>query len=119
MSARYIAGRAAEYEARDILHQAGYDVIRAAGSHGLFDLIAWKNRVDILIIQVKRTRSPVPASTYHREIASIAEAVSAERVPGDAYLWVKTTKGWIRYLITGGGSMPIVWEDGHGVVSSS
>lgn len=119
MSARYIAGRAAEYEARDILQKAGYDVMRAAGSHGIFDLIAWKGRKDILLIQVKRTRSQVPASTYHQEIAKIAEAVGGDLLPGSAHLWVKTTRGWIRYLITSGGSVPVRWEDGRGVVSSS
>ena len=119
MSARYIAGRAAEYEARTILQNAGYDVMRAAGSHGLFDLIAWKNRVDILLIQVKRTRSPVSASAYHGEITRIAEAVSNDLLCGDAHLWILSTKGWIRYLITSGGAVPVTWEDGHGVLSSS
>lgn len=119
MSARYIAGRAAEYEARDILQIAGYDVIRAARSHGLFDLIAWKNRTDILIIKVKRTRSEVPASIYHADITSMAKEVEDDRLPGDAQLWVKSTKGWARYLITSGGAVPVTWKDGHGVLSNS
>ena len=37
----YIKGRGGEYEVRDILLAAGYPlVVRSAGSHGLFDLVA-------------------------------------------------------------------------------
>lgn len=38
--ANYTKGRRFEYEIADILKREGYDVIRAAGSHGPFDLVA-------------------------------------------------------------------------------
>jgi Holliday junction resolvase len=40
MNKNYRRGREAEYRAKRLLEAAGYTVIRAAGSHGMFDLVA-------------------------------------------------------------------------------
>ena len=40
MNKRYIAGRAAEYRAKKELEKEGWVVLRASGSHGVFDLAA-------------------------------------------------------------------------------
>ncbi|MEM5828279.1 MAG: hypothetical protein QW197_02115 [Candidatus Aenigmatarchaeota archaeon] len=52
----YKIGRYYEYRVKKLLENAGYIVVRSAGSHGLFDLVAihpiTKN---ILFIQVKKT----------------------------------------------------------------
>jgi Holliday junction resolvase len=45
-------GTRREHAARRILELAGYTVIRAAGSHGLFDLVAVGPR-DCRLVQVK------------------------------------------------------------------
>lgn len=53
----YIKGRRYEYEVKKILTRLGYIVLRSAGSHGLFDLIAihpiTKN---VIFIQVKKEK---------------------------------------------------------------
>lgn len=41
-----------EYQARKLLEKTDFDVVRAGGSIGIFDLIAW-NRKQIRFIQVK------------------------------------------------------------------
>jgi Holliday junction resolvase len=49
----YQRGYAAELRAKRILERGGWVVCRAAGSHGLIDIVAW--RADgILLVQVKR-----------------------------------------------------------------
>jgi len=55
--ARYHIGARAEYKLKHELEKHGWHVIRAAGSHGKWDLVAVRKvggRVDIALIQVKR-----------------------------------------------------------------
>ena len=54
-------GRKRELRARKMLSEVGYMVIRAAGSHGLFDLVAISGTGGIRLIQVKSNRKPPPA----------------------------------------------------------
>jgi hypothetical protein len=51
-NSNYRKGRRMEYAAKKILEAGGYTVIRAAGSHGPFDLVAvdWSG---VILIQVK------------------------------------------------------------------
>jgi hypothetical protein len=51
-NAKYRAGRDLEYAAAKDLEANGYLIIRAAGSHGLADLIAFKPG-EVLIVQCK------------------------------------------------------------------
>ncbi len=53
-------GARAERRARKLLEAAGFTVIRAGASLGLFDLVAF-NRVLLLVVQVKVNRGPSPA----------------------------------------------------------
>lgn len=55
----YISGRRWEYKVKDQWEKDGYVVIRASGSHGDFDLVAFNpHLVDMpYFIQCKRTRS--------------------------------------------------------------
>lgn len=48
----YEAGRRLEYEVRDRFRELGYHVLRTAGSHGFYDLVAIKEE-QILLIQCK------------------------------------------------------------------
>lgn len=50
----YRAGRDFEYKRRKHWQREGYEVIRAAGSHGCFDLIAFRTDAPVLGIQCKR-----------------------------------------------------------------
>jgi Holliday junction resolvase len=57
----YRKGARAEYKLKSELERAGWTVVRSAGSHGYWDLVAFKFRrghVDILLIQVK-AQSPL------------------------------------------------------------
>ena len=39
-----IKGRRAEHRARQLLEQSGYHVLRAAGSKGVVDFVAWNSK---------------------------------------------------------------------------
>lgn len=52
----YIAGRSFEYKTKRLLEEGGYLVIRAAGSHGPYDLMAIHPGEPVRCIQVKRVQ---------------------------------------------------------------
>ena len=73
--ARYYTGARAEYKLKHELEKKGWHVIRAAGSHGKWDLVAVrkrKGRLDILLIQVKRKRPPEkPIVSFYRNCSAV------------------------------------------------
>jgi Holliday junction resolvase len=76
---RYRLGAAAERRVRDFLERHGFEVVRAAGSKGKWDLVAWKMvgwRLILLCLQVKKRRPPsVPSlATDHASSATIHQA---------------------------------------------
>lgn len=52
-NSNYIAGRAFEYEVKKAYEKEGYKVLRTAGSHGEFDLVAYRPWVCPSFIQCK------------------------------------------------------------------
>lgn len=48
----YAKGARREYASKRLLEAAGYAVVRTAGSHGAFDLVAF-SAADVLLVQVK------------------------------------------------------------------
>ncbi|HEY4721038.1 MAG TPA: hypothetical protein VII92_04275, partial [Anaerolineae bacterium] len=54
----YLSGRRAEYAARRRLQLNGYTVVRAAGSKGPIDLVAW-NDSELRLIQIKSGRKGI------------------------------------------------------------
>lgn len=54
----YERGRAYEYKAKQQLEAEGYTVIRAAGSHGRWDLLAFHGDEKVRCVQIKRTKAP-------------------------------------------------------------
>lgn len=56
----YNRGRAREYSTMRILENCGYECIRSAGSHGMFDVIAW-NKSGVRFIQIKLDCKPTLA----------------------------------------------------------
>ena len=52
----YAKGARLERELKAQLEKDGYTCVRAAGSHGMFDLVAWNER-KVMLIQCK-TRKP-------------------------------------------------------------
>lgn len=55
----YKSGRRFEYEVMDTYRKLDHQVMRTAGSHGLFDVITISPSGDILLIQCKRTKDPI------------------------------------------------------------
>jgi Holliday junction resolvase len=53
-------GRRNEWRSRRLLEAAGYQVTRAAGSLGSWDLVAIST-TDVVLVQVKSNRPPSPA----------------------------------------------------------
>lgn len=66
MNTNYQRGRRAEYEAKKLLEKRGYQVIRAAGSHGPFDLVAIRVGDPVLGLQIKATSSKTVARSLLR-----------------------------------------------------
>lgn len=62
----YLRGRAFEYEIMKAWVATGHSVMRTAGSHGLFDLVAIRND-GITLIQCKSVRSVAQAERLLRQ----------------------------------------------------
>ena len=73
-NSNYRAGRDLEYAAAKNLEENGYLVIRAAGSHGLADLIAFKPG-ELLIVQCKTDGKMTAAQ--RGELSELARMVPA------------------------------------------
>jgi len=61
MNKKYVKGRSFEYQIKKIFEKRGFNVMRASGSHGLFDLIAFKkngNEIETIFIQTKTYKKP-------------------------------------------------------------
>jgi Holliday junction resolvase len=75
MPNHYRNGRNREWKVRDALIDAGYTVLRTAGSKGALDLLAIKPG-QWLFVQVKTTTAPGPASwNALYDLALMADAV--------------------------------------------
>ena len=53
----YAKGARREHASKRLLEARGYAVVRAAGSHGAFDLVAF-SAADVVLVQVKSNRWP-------------------------------------------------------------
>lgn len=49
---KYSKGRRFEYKIMRLLKADGYNVLRSAGSHGLYDIVAWNSK-EVRFIQAK------------------------------------------------------------------
>lgn len=114
---RYLAGRRAEYAIVKAYRDAGWNAVRTAGSHGLFDVIAiggpplkgtnktphwWWH--EIHLIQVKRTRREVVKYT-DKNVRALQELTVPEQVRKFLVVW-KHGKGWDLALALDGLSFP-------------
>jgi holliday junction resolvase Hjr len=77
----YRTGADFERKVRDSLEADGYSCIRAAGSHGVVDMVALKEG-QILLVQVKRTQGQIPPAD-RAELLRLAALVDA--IPLVAY----------------------------------
>lgn len=58
MATNYSKGRAYEYKAKKLLEEQGYTVLRTAGSHGPWDILAFRDPCEpVRCIQIKSVKS--------------------------------------------------------------
>ena len=74
MKGHYRKGARNEYRSMRLLEALGYQCVRAAGSHGPFDLVAF-NASGLLLVQVKSNEWATPAE---------CESMSLVPVPANA-----------------------------------
>jgi Holliday junction resolvase len=93
----YVRGRAFEYNIATLMRRKGYFVVRAAGSHGVSDLVAMKKGEKPLLIQCKSGATTGLSAEEHN--ALLNTAISSGGVPILAF---KPEKGPIMFfLLTG------------------
>jgi hypothetical protein len=84
-NSNYRAGRRIEYEVKKVWEQHDYKVIRASGSHGEYDLIAYRQDRKPEFIQCKRVTTEAQADKLLTEFKK-------ETIPSGHYhqgMWIK------------------------------
>ena len=79
----YVQGRSREYRTMKLLEAAGYECIRAAGSHGTWDVVGVNNS-SIVLVQVKFNHMPTLA-----EIEKMEEALAPDNAVKLIHLYKK------------------------------
>ena len=92
-----IYGLTKEREAKKILEEEGWYVIRSRGSFGLFDMIAMNPVKGWKIVQVKATRQKKNVS-YGKEIDEIRHYQVPYNTQKELWAW-RTKEGWERIVI--------------------
>lgn len=93
MPTNYQRGRAKEHHAIAQLKKQGYATIRAAGSKGAYDLLAWKDGEPCRCIQVKR-EDKACNSTYPAERRQLAQAPCPIGGRRELWVWADDLKAW-------------------------
>lgn len=83
----YRRGYAIELKAKEILEGAGFLVVRAAGSHGPFDLVAIGEK-EVKLVQVKRTKGN-PESVAARVLRELRGIGAPPFVSVEVWVWVE------------------------------
>ncbi len=91
----YNRGRRAEYKAVNDLKDAGYEVARSAGSHGLWDVVA-VNSNGVRLIQVKSDADETDVR-YDCKVAAekMAQLARPDNVTCEVWGRVHKQKGWL------------------------
>jgi len=93
-NSNYLVGYRAERKAKQILENEEYYVIRAAGSHGMFDLAAFSKK-NVRLIQLK----VIPHGekrVFQREREKIKKASFCPNVKKELWVYEKRL-GWHHY----------------------
>jgi len=104
---RYTRGRTVEYLARELLLSRGYHVIQSAGSRSPVDLLAWHQNKSLLLVQVKRTRTPIEwpgqvVTRYHEDLEALRQVPKPYKANVQLWLWT-VREGWRFYDVMQGG----------------
>jgi len=108
MPANSPSGRAIENEAKRILEEQGYQVVRA-NYPAPFDLIAWKDPADILCLIIRSSKS-VAITGFPDAIRELSALLRDEKAPGKCQFWIKKFSNWKRFHILPGGAIEITEE---------
>jgi Holliday junction resolvase len=94
----YTSGARIEYKAMHELEKEGYLVIRAAGSHGAFDLVALgRNRVRLIQCKKTNSRKKDISRAYMKDIKQMEDARNGRELPictMELWVWRKNGKRW-------------------------
>lgn len=93
----YRRGVAIERKAKDELELVGYTVIRSAGSHGPWDLVAFKGDEPVRCIQCKRAATLIGAKRLAQKFSNPPLPVSFKTYKHEVWVWVDR-KGWLHEL---------------------
>lgn len=109
----YTTCRIVPYAARNLLRESGYLTARLTSPDIPVDLLAWKNRDNLLFVRTRSSRVPVRANHYGAEVRSLSR-MAGSNCPGDVELWIRTQSQWDRYRIMSGGAYAVP-EGVHGL----
>lgn len=101
MSTRYQQGRQAEYAVQRELAAEGYTTIRAAGSKGKTDILAW-NGNHYRHIQVK-TFAKRPGD-YSDDLAALSSFPAPYNATRELWIKQRGQRGWFQKLVLSGES---------------
>lgn len=93
MATNYQRGRAKEHHAIALLKRQGYSTIRAAGSKGAYDIIAWKDNEPCRCIQIKR-EDRASNSTYPMVRRQLSQAPCPLQGRRELWIWADDLKSW-------------------------
>jgi Holliday junction resolvase len=96
MNKNYRAGRAFEYEVVEHWRERGYDSIRTAGSHGLYDVIAFRVDRKPEMVQCKRTSRESEAKRLIEEFKKTPPALHYHQ---SMFVKIKGTKEPVTWTI--------------------
>jgi len=105
MPANSPQGKAVENEAKCILEQEGYQVLRAL-SPAPFDLLAWKDSSTILCVSVRRSKA-VSINGYSESVNVLSTLVKSGKAPGECQFWIRYPSQWKRFEILPDGALLI------------
>ena len=89
-NSRYVAGRAFEYKVAKQLKEEGWQVIRAAGSHGPYDLVAWSPEVGVRLIQCKIVKDNAAAKRMEEQW--LAASDPSPLYKQELMMWIRSEK---------------------------
>ena len=91
MNKRYLQGRAAEYLAQREWEAEGWTTVRAAGSKGAIDIVAWRaERVCFLQIKTFQDR---PGS-YAKDIQQLSDIMLPPNATAELWIRKHRTRKW-------------------------
>jgi len=99
MGTRYAKGAAQERRLKRLLERLGFMVIRAAGSHGPYDLWAWDGK-HLLLLQLKKRKPPsgCRSNGLRFELQERFVSVLAATVYADRGFWLRERECLLCFL---------------------